>query len=122
MTPASLGDLRGIQEQRLRDGLLAHAARSVLYRERWRAAGVDPDAVRDLDGLARVPYVRGGDLREAWRRPAGEVLCDPAVRLWFATSGTTGAPKWTPYGATELRMFEEVVLRAYDMLVPAGAG
>jgi len=50
-----------------------------------------------------------------WQHHPHDVLCDPDVRIWFATSGTTGAPKWTPYGRQELAMFEEVVLRVYHM-------
>jgi phenylacetate-CoA ligase len=113
---AAPGDLRALEEQRLADGLLLRAARSALYRDRWREAGVDPAAVRSLDDLQRLPYIQGPDLREVWRHPRDEVLCDPDVRVWFATSGTTGAPKWTPYGRGEFAMFEDVVLRAYRMI------
>ncbi len=111
------GELRAIEEAVLRDGLAARAARSALYRDRWRDAGVDASAVRSLEDLARLPYIRGADLREAWQREPEGMLADPDVRLWFATSGTTGAPKWTPYGPWELAMFEEVALRVYHMIV-----
>ncbi len=113
---APLGDLRAIEEGALRDGLAARAARSALYRDRWAAAGVDPSAVRTYEDLQRLPYVRGADLREAWQREPDAMLVDPEVRLWFATSGTTGAPKWTPYGRWELSMLEEVVLRDFQMV------
>lgn len=114
---AALGDLRAMEEAALRDGLALRAARSALYRERWRSAGVDPAAVRTLEDLARLPYIRGADLREAWQREPAGMLCDPDVQLWFATSGTTGAPKWTPYGRWEMAMFQEIALRVYHMIV-----
>lgn len=114
---AAPGALRALEEAALRDGLLARAGGSALYRDRWREAGVDPASVHTLDDLARLPYIRGADLREAWQREPEGVLCDPDVRLWFATSGTTGAPKWTPYGRWELAMFEELALRVYQMIV-----
>src|SRR3989304_5147224 len=112
---APLGDLRALEGRQLRDGLLVHASRSALYRARWREAGIDPGAIRTLEDLQRLPYIRGVDLREVWQPHPHDVLCDPDVRIWFATSGTTGAPKWTPYGRQELAMFEEVVLRVYHM-------
>ena len=112
---APLGDLRALEERQLRNGLLVHASRSALYRARWREAGIDPGAIRTLEDLQRLPYIRGVDLREVWQHHPHDVLCDPDVRIWFATSGTTGAPKWTPYGRQELAMFEEVVLRVYHM-------
>src|SRR3972149_6078904 len=112
---APLGDLRALEERQLRDGLLVHASRSALYRARWREAGIDPGAIHTLQDLQRLPYIRGVDLREVWQHHPHDVLCDPDVRIWFATSGTTGAPKWTPYGRQELAMFEEGVLRVYHM-------
>lgn len=107
---ASPGDLRAREEAMLRE-ILPLAARSVLYRGRW-----EPGSIRTLDDLPRLPYLSGADLREAWRHPRDEVLAEPDARLWFATSGTTGLPKWTPYGLSELRMFEDVVRRVYHML------
>src|SRR3989304_2734732 len=112
---APLGDLRALEERQLRDGLLVHASRSALYRDRWREASIAPGAIHTLQDLQRLPYIRGVDLREVWQHHPHDVLCDPDVRIWFATSGTTGAPKWTPYGRQELAMFEEVVLRVYHM-------
>lgn len=114
---ASLGDLRSLEEDHLRDGLLQRAGRSALYRAPWSRAEVDPAAIRTLEDLRRLPYVRGADLRDVWAHPPSDVVCDPDVRVWFATSGTTGAPKWTPYGRAELAMFEDVVLRVYHMIV-----
>ncbi len=114
------GDLRALEEARLRD-LIPSAARSALYADRWREAGVDPATITTLADLPRLPYVGGADLRAVWSRGAAAVLCDRDVRIWFATSGTTGAPKWTPYGRWELAMFEEVVLRVYHMVVSRNA-
>src|SRR3972149_3984004 len=112
---APLGDLRALEERQLRNGLLVDASRSALYRARWRGAGIAPGAIHTLQDLHRLPYIRGVDLREVWQHHPNDVLCDPGVRIWFATPGTTGAPKWTPYGRQELAMFEEVVLRVYHM-------
>lgn len=110
------GDLRALEERRLRDGFLAGAARSILYRDRWAAAGIDASRVTTLDDFHRLPFISGADLRAVWDHPAHEVLVHQDVRLWFATSGTTGAPKWTPYSRAELAMFEDIVLRVYHMV------
>ncbi|HEV8353880.1 MAG TPA: AMP-binding protein [bacterium] len=114
---APLGDLRALEDRHLGDGLISFAARSALYRDHWSDAGVTPAAVRKYEDLQRLPYVRGADLREAWRRHPDAMICDPDVRAWFATSGTTGLPKWTPYGPAELALVEEIVHRAYYILV-----
>ncbi|MGH2349090.1 MAG: phenylacetate--CoA ligase family protein [bacterium] len=114
---APVGDLRALEDRRLAEGLIPFAARSALYRDRWREAGVTPEAVRTYENLRRLPYIRGDDLRAGWRQHPDEMLCDPDVRAWFATSGTTGPPKWTPYGPAELALVEEIVHRAYYILV-----
>lgn len=114
---AAPGRLRALQETRLRE-LLPAASRSRLYQDRWHAAGVEPGSIRTLEAFRRLPFITGADLRAVWTHPVDQVLVDPAVRLWCATSGTTGAPKWTPYGRGELAMFEEIVLRVYHMIAP----
>src|SRR5574341_624532 len=112
---APAGDLRALEDRHLAE-LIPHAARSALYRTRWREAGIDPSTVRRYDSLQRLPYIRGDDLREGWRRFPDEMLCDADVRAWFATSGTTGAPKWSPYGPAEFQLLEEILHRAYYIL------
>ncbi len=111
------GDLRALQDRQLADGLIGLAARSALYRARWRDAGVTASAVRSYEDLRHLPYIRGDDLRAGWQSFPQDMLCDPDVRAWFATSGTTGAPKWTPYGPTELALLDDIARRAYHILV-----
>lgn len=92
--------------------------RSVLYRQAWADAGVTPDGVRRVEDLRRVPYITGSTLRQVWAsHRADEILCSSAVRVWFATSGTTGAPKWTPYARAELDLLQRTALRDFCMCV-----
>ncbi len=110
------GDLRGAQDAAIAGGLIRRAMSSAVYCERWMASGVDSSAVHRVDDLPRLPYVTGGDLRRAWaEHPADAVLCSPDVRTWFATSGTTGAPKWTPYARAELDLLQRTALRDFYM-------
>ena len=61
---ASRDELTALQLSRLR-ALLAHAHANVpMYRERFDAAGVHPDDVRDLSDLARFPFTVKDDLRQ----------------------------------------------------------
>jgi len=110
------GELRAMQEAALAGGLIRRAMASAVYREAWRDAGVDPDRVRRVEDLRHLPYITGGTLRQAWAsHPAEEILCSRSVRIWFATSGTTGAPKWTPYGRAELDLLQRTALRDFYM-------
>ncbi|MGQ0569121.1 MAG: phenylacetate--CoA ligase family protein [Armatimonadota bacterium] len=113
---ASAGDLRAAQDAALAGGLIRRAMASALYRSLWQAAGVDPDAVRQVDDLRRLPYISGSILRQAWATyDPDDILCTRDVRTWFATSGTTGAPKWTPYGRAEVDLLQRTALRVFYM-------
>jgi phenylacetate-CoA ligase len=73
--------------------LLVHARRHVpYYRDLFGATGVDPDSVRRVEDLARLPLTTKAALRA--RSPDGVVADDrPAERRFTAaTSGSTGCP------------------------------
>jgi len=76
--------------------------RAPFYRERWRAAGLEPGDIKSLEDFATVPTIAKADLRadQAANPPFGSYLCvDPSevVRV-HGTSGTSGRPTafaWT---------------------------
>jgi phenylacetate-CoA ligase len=88
------------------------------YRERFRAAGVRPEALRSFDDLARLPITRKADLRD---RPAYHTTADnvPAARRQATiTSGSTGFP-FTFFG--DLASVDGVVAAYLLFLEWAGA-
>ncbi|MBI3998431.1 MAG: phenylacetate--CoA ligase family protein, partial [Armatimonadetes bacterium] len=120
---APLGQLRAIQDGALADGLARRAMPSALYRQAWADAGVAPDTVRRVEDLQRIPYITGSTLRQTWASyPPEEILCAPDVRVWFATSGTTGAPKWTPYARADVDLLQRTALRDFYMCAGDVAG
>ncbi|HTD36966.1 MAG TPA: AMP-binding protein [Candidatus Limnocylindrales bacterium] len=70
--------------------------RSPFYRERWRAAGLEPGDVKSLDDFSRVPTIAKADLcaDQAANPPFGSYLCiDPSeIYHIHGTSGTSGRP------------------------------
>ena len=115
-----LAELVSLAERKLvESGVVARAARSSLYRERWAAAGIDACAVRSYQDLRAIPYTCSADLRSALETyPAGELICSEDVRLWVSTSGTTGKAKWIPRSDKDLAISRELGLRA--MRLPTG--
>jgi len=86
--------------------LFVRAARSPLYRERWKAAEIDPAGIKSYAGLRQVPYTSSADLRraQATHHP-DEFVCSAArPRFWVSTSGSTGVPKWIPIGGADLEL------------------
>jgi len=102
--------------------LFVRAARSPLYSSRWRAAGIDPAAIRSYADLRHVPFVNAAGLRaaQASHHPDEFVCSDRRPRLWLSTSGSTGEPKWVPVGAEDLETARRVGFRlAYFGQEPA---
>ena len=97
-------------------GVVARAARSPLYRERWATAGVVPDQVHDYDDLRQLPFTTGGDLRAAQAEQGLDALvCAEHPRLWVSTSGTTGSHKWIPMGDEDILAFTAAAVRMMFM-------
>ncbi|HEY0403839.1 MAG TPA: AMP-binding protein [Blastococcus sp.] len=84
-------------------GVMAWAhERSPFYRERWRAAGLEPGDVKSLADFANVPTIAKADLRadQAAHPPFGSYLCVEPSEIFHVhgTSGTSGRP--TAFGWT----------------------
>jgi phenylacetate-CoA ligase len=77
--------LREDQVARLRP-VLRSAARAPHYARAWREAGIDPESLRGLGDLARLPR-----LEKAAIRSAPESLLDPSWRGRLSVQVTTGS-------------------------------
>jgi phenylacetate-CoA ligase len=92
---------------------VAHAYRHVpFYRRVWTAAGVDPDSVRDIDDLGRLPIISTDQVRAA--AGSGELwaqTADTVAYQRFPTSGSSGTPLLVPRGVTEARLWRAAGLR-----------
>jgi phenylacetate-CoA ligase len=113
-----LGELAALGLRRLRDhATFERAGRSLLYRDKWSSAGIRPEDIRTYDDLARIPYLTSRELRVAMNQgPLEEILCSPEVAHWFCTTGSTGMPKWIPYGRSDIDLFMEIRDRCAIML------
>jgi phenylacetate-CoA ligase len=115
-----LDRLAALSLRRLKDSrTLERAAKSVLYREKWKAVGIVAEEITTYDDFARIPYITGQDLRKAMKEYSIEdVLCSNAVIHWFSSTGTTGTSKWIPYGRKDIELFLEIRDRFYGYIPP----
>ncbi|MEI6309257.1 MAG: GH3 auxin-responsive promoter family protein, partial [bacterium] len=91
---------------------MERASRSLLYRERWAAAGVVPSEICSYADLRRIPLTTGSHIRQALERfDPQQLVCSESVRLWASTSGTTGMPKWIPRADEDLAFSREMIGR-----------
>ena len=108
---ASLDELQALQLERMKS-TLAHAYANVaMYKERFDAAGVHPDDLRDLSDLAKFPFTQKDDLRANYPFGLSAVPRDQLVRL-HASSGTTGKPTVVVYTQHDIDVWAEVAARS----------
>ena len=89
---ASIDEIRALQLERLKWSV-RHAYDNVpMYRQRFDAAGVHPDDLKQLSDLAKFPFTYKSDLRDNYPFGLFAVPRDQIIRV-HASSGTTGKPK-----------------------------
>ncbi len=84
---------------RLREVVRYCFERSAFYRDRFRAAGLEPDRVRGTADLGRIPFTEPEHIAENPFRFLCTSQAEVARPYTFITSGTTGPKKrifWTP--------------------------
>ncbi|MEI7032192.1 phenylacetate--CoA ligase PaaK [Streptomyces pratensis] len=105
------GELKALQQERLR-ATLHHAYDNVpFYRKAFDRAGARPEDCRTLADLARFPFTAKADLRSNY--PFGMFAVPRTdVRRLHASSGTTGRPTVVGYTERDLRTWADVVARS----------
>ena len=117
----SRDELRALQETRFA-AVMARAWQVPFYHRRWDEAGLEPEDIRGLDDLVKIPPFSKADIMAsvAAHPPLGDFhgLPDsgerPAVVL-HTTSGTTGDPQPLFYGAKDREIQNALLVRAYRM-------
>ncbi|WP_299784845.1 phenylacetate--CoA ligase PaaK [uncultured Marivita sp.] len=108
---ASVDEIRALQLDRLRWSL-RHAYDNVpMYRQKFEAAGVHPDDLKDLSDLAKFPFTLKSDLRENYPFGLFAVPREKIVRI-HASSGTTGKATVVGYTKNDIDMWADVVARS----------
>ncbi|MDH7485615.1 MAG: hypothetical protein QHJ81_04985 [Anaerolineae bacterium] len=97
--------------------LFRRAARSSLYGQRWRAAGIKPELLQGRAALRRLPFLDGTDLiamaesRDSLRKA---LLTRP--RIWVTSRGTSGPKKWLPLTLADTAHWFARLRRVSEML------
>ena len=87
---------------------------SVFYRKKLKDAGVQPQDMRSLEDLQKLPFTTVEDLRDGYPFPLISVPFDKVVRI-HASSGTTGKRKVLCYTEKDLRDWSDMFARCYEM-------
>ena len=103
-------DLEMVQLERLQSTLTRVARNVPLYSRRFAELGLDPDQIRSLDDVRRLPFTTKADVRDNYPYGLFAVPLREVVRLQ-ASSGTTGKPVVVGYTKGDVRRWSELVAR-----------
>ena len=87
---------------------------SPFYRKKFKDAGVQPDDIRTLEDLQKLPFTTVEDLRDGYPFPLLSVPFEKVVRI-HASSGTTGKRKVLCYTEKDLCDWSDMFARCYEM-------
>ncbi|HXH02712.1 MAG TPA: phenylacetate--CoA ligase PaaK [Candidatus Competibacteraceae bacterium] len=108
---ASRDELQALQLTRLKWSL-RHAYHNVpRYKQKFDAAGVHPDDLKELADLRHFPFTTKSDLRETYPFGMFAVPMREVVRI-HASSGTTGKPTVVGYTKNDIDTWATVVARS----------
>ena len=111
-----LPQLRQLQNQRLRQLTAYLYERAPFYKKQLDEAGIQPNDIKGVEDLHRLPFTRKHHLRDNYPFGLFAVPEQEVIRI-HASSGTTGKPTVVGYTRQDISIFSEVVARS---LVAAG--
>lgn len=106
--------LQALQLERLRNTVARVYAHVPCYRRKMVAAGVEPDDVRALQDVSRLPFTVKDDFRENYPYGLFAVPRREVVRI-HASSGTTGKATVVGYTRRDLQTWANLVARVLAM-------
>ena len=107
----STGEIRILQENRLKRKVEFVYHKSPFYRKKFDAVGLEPGDIKTLEDINKIPTTNKTDLREMvgrmlaeGKKAFAEIITIPEEKIVsiHATSGTTGIPFSAPYSEQEL--------------------
>src|SRR5512145_2449764 len=109
-------ELEQLQLERLESTLNRVYLNVPFYRKKFDEAGFDPDGLRSLSDLRKLPFTVKNDLRENYPYGLFAVPLREVVRV-HASSGTTGMSTVVGYTKNDIKTWSNLVGR---ILVAAG--
>lgn len=106
----SRDELQAIQSRRLYDLVERLYYNVPFYRRKFQAVGLDPEDVKGVEDLSKLPFTTKQDLRDHYPFGMFATPMSEVVRL-HASSGTTGKPTVVGYTRKDLTIWSEVVAR-----------
>ncbi len=94
---------------------LEQASRSRFYGDLFKKSGVEPEQIKTVDDIRRLPFTTKQDLREAYPDGLNAAPKEDLVRM-HVSSGTTGTPVVVTHTAEDLDWWASLVARCMYMV------
>ena len=108
---ASRDEIASVQLKRMQQSLRHAYDNSPFYGAHFKAHGVHPDDLKNLEDLARFPFTVKKDLRDNYPFSMFSVAKDKLARV-HASSGTTGKPTVVGYTQNDIDTWAQVMARS----------
>jgi len=104
------GEMTHLQTQRLQETLRYAFDKVEAYRQKFDAAGIQPDDIQVIEDISRLPFTAKNDLRDNF--PYGFCAVPRAeIARMHASSGTTGKPTPVFYTRKDLAHWRNCMAR-----------
>lgn len=107
-------EIEALQTERLKK-TVRQCMNSEFYRRRFAESHIDPDDIRSLSDLSRIPFTTKQDLRDSYPFGMSAVSLSRVVRL-HSSSGTTGTPTVILHTQRDLDEWANAVARCLYMV------
>ncbi len=89
-------------------------ANSPFYKKKFDTVGLNPEDIKSIDDIAKIPFTDKNELRLAYPLGLQSVPEEQVVRI-HSSSGTTGDPVIIPYTANDVAHWAEMFARCYTL-------
>lgn len=103
--------MRALQLERLRHAVKRAYDRVPFHRAALDRAGLDPEDIRSLEDIRRLPFMKKSDLRDYYPFGLFATEMSEVVRI-HGSSGTRGKPIVVGYTKQDIEAWAEIVARA----------
>ena len=107
-------EIEKLQLERLKK-TVNHCMNSPFYLKRFKETGIEPEDIKTLDDLKKIPFTTKQDLRDTYPFGIASVPLEKCVRL-HSSSGTTGNPTVILHTQRDLEQWAEAVARCLYMV------
>jgi len=106
-----LDELKNLQLKNLRHLITWIYSNNRFYRERLSQAGVQPDSIKTLEDIRKIPLLNKSDLRQYYPFGLTCVSLEKIIAM-HASSGTTGKPVVGVYTHKDMDIWAEAMARS----------